>query len=163
RALIEAVLPVEDRESGFVSHDLDQISLAAAIDDARSLSLFASQRVVWLASAEAALPRGEAGDPPPELASYVQGPTPVTVVVIEASRFDFEGEDKSKIERVQRYFSVIPNVVEFHHYSPESARAIAQSIAKQAGLQLGLAELALLLEATAGDVSRIALEIEKLR
>jgi DNA polymerase-3 subunit delta len=140
RALMDAVLSQEDRDSGFVRHDLDQISLAAAIDDARSLSLFATQRVVWLASAEAALPRGDAGDPPAELASYVAEPTPGTVVVLEASRFDFEGDDKSKVERV-----------------------IAQSLAKQAGLQLGLAELAILLEATAGDVSRIAVEIEKLK
>jgi DNA polymerase III subunit delta len=163
RALIDLVLPAEDRESGFARHDLDQISLAAAIDDARSLSLFASQRIVWLAAAEAALPRGDAGDPPAELASYVQEPTPGTVLVVEASRYDFEGEDKSKLERVQKFYSVIPNVVEFQHYSPESARAIAQSLAKQAGLQLGLAELALLLEATAGDVARIAIEIEKLK
>src|SRR5215472_3859736 len=58
RALIETALPAEDRESGFIRHDLDQVGLAVAIDDARSLSLFASQRVIWLARAEAALPRG---------------------------------------------------------------------------------------------------------
>ncbi len=163
RALIEAVLPPEDRESGFTRHDLDETPLAAALDDARSLSLFASQRVVWLAGAEAALPRGDAGDPLAEFAAYVQEPTPGTVVVIEASRFDFEGEDKARIERVQRYYAPVSNVVEFRRYSPESARAIAQSLAKQAGLQLGLAELAMLLEATAGDVSRIAMEIDKLK
>ena len=60
RALIDAALPEEDREAGFTRHDLDQISLAAALDDARSLSLFASRRVIWLSSAEAALPRGRA-------------------------------------------------------------------------------------------------------
>ena len=36
-------------------------------------------------------------------------------------------------------------------------------MAKEAGIQLGLAELALLLEATGGDASRISMEIEKLR
>ena len=46
RALMEAALPGEDRESGFIRHDLDQVSLAEAIDDARSLSLFASRRLV---------------------------------------------------------------------------------------------------------------------
>src|SRR5579871_3056885 len=60
RALVDAVLGAEDRESGFTRHDLDQIPLAAAIDDARSLSLFASRRVIWLAGAEAAVPRGKA-------------------------------------------------------------------------------------------------------
>src|ERR1700693_4796572 len=62
RALIEKALPAEDRESGFTRHDLDQIPLSAALDDARSLSLFASRRVIWLGRAEAALPRGRASE-----------------------------------------------------------------------------------------------------
>jgi len=163
RALIDAALPPEDRESGFTRHDLDQVTLASALDDARSLSLFATKRVVWLGAAEAALPRGDAGDQPEELAAYLREPTPGTVLVIESSRYDFEGEDKSKLERVQKFYSVIPAQVEFRPYSPDQARAITQALAKQAGLQLGLAELALLLDATAGDVARTAIEIEKLR
>src|SRR5579884_408352 len=72
-----AALPGEDRESGFIRHDLDQVSLAEAIDDARSLSLFASRRLVWLARAEAALPRGEAASSgaAPLVADYVRQPT----------------------------------------------------------------------------------------
>src|ERR1051325_12247868 len=60
RALLDAVLPQEERESGFTRHDLEQVPLAAALDDARSLSLFASSRGIWLRSGEAALPRGKA-------------------------------------------------------------------------------------------------------
>ncbi len=171
RALIEAVLPPEERADGLTRHDLDQTSLASALDDARSLSLFATRRVIWLASAEAALPRGraaasdeeasKAGDPA-ELTAYLREPTPDTVLVIEASRFDFDGEDKAKLERVQKFYSAIPAQVEFKPFTPEAARALTQSLAKQAGLQLGLVELALLLEVTGGDVARIAVEIEKL-
>ncbi|HWZ33050.1 MAG TPA: DNA polymerase III subunit delta [Bryobacteraceae bacterium] len=163
RALIEAVLTPENRESGFTRHDLDQIPLTAAIDDARSLSLFASERVIWLAGAEAALPRGDAEIETPELAQYIAEPTPGTVLVIEASRYDFEGEEKSKLERVQKFYAAIPAQVEFRQFPPDTARSMTQSLAKQAGLQLGLAELALLLEATGGDVARIAVEIEKLK
>jgi DNA polymerase-3 subunit delta len=171
RALIDTMLPAEERDSGFSRHDLDQTSLAAALDDAKSLSLFASRRVVWIAGAEAALPRGRsaseeegspAGDSGP-LGAYLKEPTPDTVLVIEASRFDFDGEDKSKLERVQKFYSAVQAQVEFKPFSPEAARATAQSLAKQAGVQIGLAELAILLEATAGDVARIAVEIEKLR
>jgi DNA polymerase-3 subunit delta len=176
RALLDAALPAEDRESGFTRHDLDQIPLAAALDDARSLSLFASKRVIWLGSAEAALPRGRAAastsgseeeesreDGGGGLAAYLRAPTPGAVLVIEASRYDFEGEDKPKLERVRKFFSGVAAQVEFKPFAPEAARAAAQSLAKQAGLLLGLAELALLLEATAGDVARLAVEIEKLR
>jgi DNA polymerase-3 subunit delta len=58
KALLDAALPPEDREEGLTRHDLDEIPLASVLDDARSMSLFASKRVIWIASAEAALPRG---------------------------------------------------------------------------------------------------------
>src|SRR5262249_45831433 len=66
-------------------------------------------------------------------------------------------------ERVQKFYAAVPAQVEFRAFSPEAARGMAQKLAKEAGLQLGLAELAFLLEATDGDVARIGVEIEKLR
>jgi DNA polymerase III subunit delta len=174
RALIASVLGEEDRESGFTKHDLDETPLAAALDDARSLSLFASKRVIWLARAEAVLPRGKVssnkGDDDDEatggdadaLTSYLREPTPDVVVVVDSARYEFDGEDKARQERVQKFFSVVPAQVEFRAFAPDAARAFAQSQAKKAGLQLPLAELALLLEATGGNASRIAVEIEKL-
>jgi len=174
RALLDAALgsAAEDRESGLTRVDLSEVPLAAALDDARALSLFASRRVIWIGSGEAALPRGrtaateseetpDAGDAG-QLAAYVREPTPGTVVVLDASRYGFEGEDKAKLERVQKFFAAITTQIEFRPFSPEAARALAQTLAKKAGLQLGLAELALLLDATGGDASRIAGEIEKL-
>lgn len=163
RALLDAALPPEDRDNGLTRHDLDEIPLASVLDDARSMSLFASNRVIWIASAEAALPRGreESGDSP-ELAEYLKDPTPGTVIVIESSRYHFDGEDKARIERVQKYYSAVPAQVEFRPFDPSEARGLAQSLARKMSLQLGLGELALLLEATGGDASRIAVEIEKL-
>jgi DNA polymerase-3 subunit delta len=174
QALLEAVLGAapEDRESGLTRVDLSEVPLAAALDDARALSLFASRRVIWIGSVEAILPRGraassesdeggEAGDAG-QLGAYLSEPTPGTVVVLESSRYGFEGEDKAKLERVQKYFAAIPAQVEFRPFSPEAVRSLAQALAKRVGLQLGLAELAMLLDATGGDASRIAVEIEKL-
>jgi DNA polymerase III subunit delta len=167
KALLEKVLAPEDRENGLARHDLDQITLPAVIDDARSLSLFAPHRVIWVSSAEAVLPRGRAAsqDDAPgagELAAYMSNPTPGTVVVFEASRFDFEGEDRAKTERVQKFYSCIPEVVEFRPYTVESSRRLAQDLAKEAGLQIGLSEIGLLVDSLAGDAGRIANEIEKL-
>jgi len=167
RALLDAVLPPEERENGFTRHELDRTPLAAALDDARALSLFASRRVIWLGAAEAAVPRGrsdEEGDAGQAgLAGYLKEPTPDVTLVIDCSRYEFEGEDKPRMERVEAFFAAVPAKVEFRPYAPEAARFLAQKLAKEAGIQLGLAELALLLEATGGDASRIAMEIEKLR
>ena len=167
-ALIEKVLAPEDRENGLARHDLTDTTLAAVIDDARSLSLFAPNRVIWVSGAEAILPRGRAAseDNIPgaaDLAAYLNDPTPGTVLVFESSRYDFEGDDRAKVDRVRKVFAAIPDVVEFRPYTGESARRLAQDAAKDAGLQLGLSELGLLVDALAGDAGRIVSEIEKLR
>jgi DNA polymerase-3 subunit delta len=168
RALLERVLAPEDRENGLTQLDLDQTSLAVVLDDARSLSLFAPNRVVWVSGAESVLPRGRAATQEEttgadELAEYLRNPTPGTVLVFEASRYDFDGEDRAKLERVQRFYSRISDLVEFRPYSIESARRLAQDLAKEAGVQIGLSEIGLLVESLAGNAGRIATEIEKLR
>src|SRR3982074_1506899 len=102
RALIEVCLSPEERENGFTRYDLDETDLAAVVDDAQSLSLFASNRLIWVGAAEAALPRtrGAAADEEGDsgakdtaataLAAYVKNPAPGTVVVFDVSRYDFE-------------------------------------------------------------------------
>jgi DNA polymerase-3 subunit delta len=157
-------------------HDLAESTLAEVIDDARSLSLFATDRLIWVVNAEAAVPKGrtsealeeEGGgetaapaDPGP-LAAYRKDPTPGAVLVFEASRFDFEGDDKRKLERVAKFYSAIPEVVELRRWAPHEARREAESLAARQGLQLDSDALDLLVEALASDVARIAVEIEKL-
>lgn len=146
--------------------DLDETSLSVVLDDARSLSLFASDRVIWVASAEAALPRARSASTGEEdtadLAAYLRRPTPGVVLIFDCSRFEFEGEDKARIDRVRKFYADIPDQVEFKPFTPESARQLAKDLVRAAGLNIGLAELGLLVEALAGDASRIAVEIEKL-
>jgi DNA polymerase-3 subunit delta len=168
RALVEKALPPQDRENGLSRHDLDETTLASVLDDARSLSLFAPNRVVWVSSAEAALPRTRSASEQEnataaELAAYLKRPTPGTVLVFQSSRFDFEGDDRAKMERVQKFYSAIPDVVELRPYTLESARRLAQDLAREAGLQIGLSEIGLLVESLAAGAGRIANEIEKLR
>src|SRR6204780_3795675 len=67
------------------------------------------------------------------------------------------------MEHLQNFYSAIREVVELRPYTLESARRLAQDLAKEAGLQIGLAEIGLLVESLAVDASRIANEIEKLR
>jgi DNA polymerase-3 subunit delta len=153
-------------------HDLQERSLAEVLDDARSLSLFASERLIWVANAEAVLPRGRAaedaesestapGDQAP-LAEYAKDPTPGIVMVFEASRFDFEGDDKRKQERVRKFFASVPDVVELRRFSAYDATSEAQALVSRAGFSIEPDALELLVEALGADVSRIAVEIEKL-
>jgi DNA polymerase-3 subunit delta len=175
RALMDATLAPEEREQGFVHHDLDHTQLADVMDDARSLSLFAKRRLIWISSAESALPKGRAAaadsgddDAPPAkgagsiIDDYVRNPAPDAVVVFESSRYDFEGDDRARIERVQKFFGAIPNQVEFRRMSMDEARSLARDLAVNVGLKIGISEVGLLVDALAGDASRIAMEIEKL-
>jgi DNA polymerase III subunit delta len=169
-ALIARSLPAEDRQEGFTQLDLEETTLRAALDDARSLSLFATSRVMWITSAELALPRRISASEDGEdasmadnpLVAYLKAPTAGTVVVFECSRYDFGGDDRPKMDRVQRYYSAISKVVEFRQFAPESIRVLAQTLAKEHRLKLAGAELAMLLEVVGGDASRLAVEIEKL-
>jgi DNA polymerase III subunit delta len=171
-ALLDRVLPGDLRADGLTQIDLENTKLPEALDDARSLSLFSSNRIIWVGSAELALPRRltSGGDDTEdgeksgssELAAYLKAPTPGTVLVFECSRYDFAGDDRTKLERVQRFYSAIPAVVEFHQFTPESGRFLAQQLAKENHLKIGGAELAALLDAVGGDAARLSSEIEKL-
>lgn len=167
RALAERVLGAADRESGLVRFDLAETTLATVLDDARSLSLFASNRLIWISGAEAVLPRGRAAAEENSssgiLERYLRQPTPGTVLVFESSRYDFEGDDRAKLERVEKFYAAIPDVVEFRPYTPEAARQFVEDQARGAGLRIGLSEIGLLVESLAADAGRIATEIEKLR
>lgn len=155
----------------FTQHDMAEVSLAEVIDDARSLSLFAADRVIWTVNAEAALPRGrseEEGDgetgssDAAPLAAYAKDPTPGVALVFEASRFDFEGDDKRRQERVRKFYAAVPDVVELRRYSEHEARREAEALAAQVGFRIEPAALGLLVEALGADMARIAIEIEKL-
>src|SRR5436190_17911880 len=59
RRIKEAMLAAVPPES-VAQHDLSELALAEVIDDARALSLFASERLIWVTNAELALPKGKA-------------------------------------------------------------------------------------------------------
>ncbi len=178
QALMEKILPAGAAEDAVVRHDLDELALDDVIDDARCLSLFAAERFVWVDSAESALPKGRAssaedddGDSPAlkktggaaSLADYLRQPTEGTVLVFNARKYDFEGEDKAKLERVRKFYAAVPVVVEFPRLGLAEARRLAQELAKEADLRIVPEALELLLEATAADALRLSNEIEKLR
>ncbi|MBL8174524.1 MAG: DNA polymerase III subunit delta [Bryobacterales bacterium] len=166
RMLIEKFLPEDMREEGFVRHDLDETNLREAVDDASSLSLFVSRRVVWVGAAEAAIPKGNAAEAEAAataiVTAYVRNPAPDTVVVFDSSRLTFDSDDKTKLERLRKIFGAVKDQVEFVPYSAEEARKVASDLAAKAGLQIAPPALDALVESLGADVARIATEIEKL-
>ena len=170
KALMEKMLPGEDKEQGLAQFDLRETAWSAVVDDARSLSLFAPRRVVWVSNAETALPRGkvsgedEAGTGPlGTLPGYLARPTSGVVLVVEASRYELEGEDKAKADRVRKLYSAIPAHVDFPRFSVQEARNLALALIKAAGLNLESEAVDLLVDSLGADAMRISNEIDKLR
>ena len=142
------------------------------LDDARALSLFASERLILVRNAEAVLPKGKVAEEPTRttrrrrrqaalLAAYLKDPTPGVVLVFEAIRFDFEGEDKAKQDRVRKFYAAIPDTVELRRYSVEDA-APRRDRWPSRRLRHRSDALELLVEALGADIARVAVEIEKL-
>jgi DNA polymerase III subunit delta len=170
--LLRAALGEAERESLLTQYDLADTALAEVIDDARTLSLFATERVIIAGNAEAALPRtrsdddAEDGESPARsvdaLSTYLKNPTPGVVLVFDAPRFDFEGEDKRRQERVRKFYAAAGDPVEFKRASADEARREAAAMARRVGLNINPEVLALLVEALGADLARIAVEVEKM-
>lgn len=168
-AVVAAMQGVEPEQ-----HDASETSLAAIIDDARAMSLFASERLIFVIGAEAAMPRSSRSDDDGEeggsggaggegaLAAYVKSPTPGVTLIFEATRWDFEGDDKAKNERARKFYGAISDVVEFRRFSVDEARGELDRIARAANVRLDPAAAEALVEALGADVGRIAVELEKL-
>jgi len=171
-ALLGAMLAPEEREEGLSQYDLRETSLPDVVDDARSLSLFAARRVIVVANAELALPRQRVDEEEAEtpasggvqaLDDYMKDPTPGVVLLLEAVQFDFQGEEKKRLDRIAKFYSSVTDTVELRRYPADEARGEALALAKRAGIAIDPAALSFLVEALGADVARIDIEIEKLR
>ena len=183
RDAVVAALAIEPEQL-----DMAESSLAAVVDDARAMSLFASERLIFAKAAETAMPRvsraaaasseedDDTDDEPSApagraaaageealLAAYAKDPTPGVTLIFEAVRWDFDGDDKTKTERVRKFYGAIPEVVEFRRFTPEDARTEMERIARDMKIALDPAASEALVEALAADMGRIAVELEKLR
>ncbi len=170
RALNHTVLGDSARETpnpeGLTEIDLGEQHLAALIDEARTMSLFATARLVIGTHAEAAIPRGtgsKAAEPFDALRSYAESPTPGTVVLFEATRIDLgERDDKSKIDRLVKLFGSACEIVEMKRLSADQALRESEARAEQLGLQIDRSSLSDLIEMLGGDMGRLTTELEKL-
>jgi len=186
-ALLEQVLgpKVNGEREGYFTCDLEETPLASICDDARAYSLFSTRRVFWISRAEAVLPRGRAvaaaaaaaadddgedgggkkaagGAAADALSQYLKSPSTDTVLVFDSAKFEFDGDDKAKTERLRKFFAAVPQTVDFPRWTPAMTRKLAQDLAKDTALRIGPEELNLLVEAVGNSPARVAVEMEKL-
>jgi len=171
RELIRSVFRGEQREDELVEYDLNEVSLAEVVQEARTLSLFSPSRLIVAYNAEAVLarrPKEEGGEEAAEpgsglLEAYFNNPTPGVVLLIEALRLDWDDrDDRKKLERLEKIFSAVPVKVELRRLDERAALEAARALARQNQLPIAESLLAELVEALGHDVARVANEIDKL-
>lgn len=164
KALREAV--IGDDPEGIVEVDLKKESLTRLWDETRSLSLFATSRLIIGVNAEAALPRGRskaADEQREEIAAYFANPTPGVVVAFECTRYDVnERDDKAKAERVAKFYDAVPVAVDLGRLGPQDSLKACHALAKRKGLTVDPDVLAELTDMMGGDLARLESELEKL-
>lgn len=167
-ALVKAVLGDSPPDGeGLIEFDLKQQPLEKLFDEARTFSLFASSRVIVGTNAEAALPRRvtSRGDSPEAatMVEYFNDPTPGVTILLECRRYNWgDREDKSKLERVAKFYSAVPQAVELNPLTAGEALALSQRIAKYHKLDVGGDLLAELCEMLGNDMARLSADLEKL-
>ena len=192
-ALRKFFLEDPDGEPGgeLVEHDLAQVPVRAALDDATSLGLFASRRLLWLRNAEALLAKRkqyrrplraeapaaglpeegeeETSDEPATaarhsvaaIADYFARPLEASVVVFEATSLDLG--DRDAVRKAERLEKLLP-VPSLRLERPSIGRAARYLIeeARRNGFVLEQDTARELAEACTRDLARAVLELEKL-
>lgn len=164
KALREAVLGQD--EEGLLEIDLKEQPLTKLFDETKTLSLFAADRLIIGRNAEGALPRGRskaATEQQQQIADYFANPTPGVVVLFECTRFDpADRDEKSKLDRVAKFFAAVPETVELERLSPSDSLRGAALLANKKELNIDNESLAELVELLGYDMARIDSELEKL-
>ncbi len=165
KTLRQAVLG--DDDEGFVEIDFRDKSIADLLDETRSLSLFVTSRLIVGSNVELALPKGgrskEGDADKTALADYFKSPTPGVVVAFESTRLDpSERDDKSKIDRLLKFFAAVPATVEMDRLSAHDALRAGVALAKQRELDIEHDALTDLVDMLGGDLARLDNELEKL-
>ena len=174
QALLESHL--EGDRAGLVEHDLAEVPVRDALDDAASLGLFAGRRLLWLRNAESLLPRrrttgsdedGSGGlrtagkHSAQAIADYFKRPQPASIVLFEAVSLDLaDRDDARKAESLEKLLPV-PTIRIERPGIGEAARHLRDE-AQAAGFTLEQDAAPELVEACGGDLARARMELEKL-
>ena len=174
-----------------IEHDLVQVPVSNALEDAASPGLFASRRLLWLRNAEALLakrrqqrrplgPEAPAAGLPEEgeeetsdepataarhsaaaVADYFARPLPGSVVVFEATSLDLSDRDAARKAERLEKLLPVPSLRLERSSTGQAARYLIEE-ARRNSFVLQQDTARELAEACTGDLARAVLELEKL-
>ncbi|MDE0106932.1 MAG: DNA polymerase III subunit delta [Bryobacterales bacterium] len=165
--LRSALLGPEPDEGSIVELDLKDERVSDLIDEILTPSLFGGARLVVARNADQVLPRIATSEGKREkagLEAYFRDPLPDVVVLVEATKHRWDDRDDSaKLERLAKFYSSVPERVDFKPLSESDALYVGQVLAKRLALSLPHAVLSELIEMLGADAFRLESELGKLK
>jgi DNA polymerase-3 subunit delta len=84
-------------------------------------------------------------------------------LLLECRRYDWnDREDKTKLERVAKFYAAVPQTVELAPLTADEATSLSQRVAKHHKLEIAPDMLAELVEMLGNDMSRLSADLQKL-
>ena len=180
RALLESLLPAEEREFGLIRLYADQVEVEEVLDEARTIPFFGSRRLVVVRRVEAwqglfSPPRRAASSEEPgeeksseeteaggqldacrqSLLEYLENPNPTTHLI-------FVGRNVDGRLPIVRRFRAMGAFVECKTYSQDAATRWVRERAGDLGCNLSMEGATFLVEEVGPDLQRLARELDKL-
>ena len=161
-ALIDKFVPEAARTWALSRFSAARGETAAALDQAQTLPMLASQQVVFLEDAESIEKLGEKAreDAVARILAYLENPAPFTVLVIEAQKLDMRMTLGKKLADLTLVVEV--GLGDRPEDRIAAAEGLAKTIAKQKGVTFEKGAAEDLAEFVNGDLMRLTTEIEKL-
>jgi len=150
--LLEALVPEDASDFALTVYADQRIDVGVAVASARSVGMFATQRVVLVR--DLSVLEGE----PDAILDFSKNPPGASHLIVRAPDLD-------KRRKLHKALLKAGNVLTFPAAGPDQAPALAgavQSLGGERGVKLDRQAAALLAEMCAGDFYRIATELDKL-
>lgn len=154
------LIPVDERTTNVGTYDLEEESLATAIDDAQSFPFFGDRRLVILnkpAFLTGASGRGKAKQDPSLLQEYLKAPQPTTTLVILAPYEKLDGR-KGVVKALKKQAVQVSAAP----LDEQDARRAVLAEVQHAGYSFGPGALDELVRRTNADYEQMAAHLQQL-
>ncbi len=146
-ALKDAAVPLAARDFNLEMMSGRDATLVRVLDSARTLPAFAERRLVLVSHADKLL------QAPEPLLEYLNEPSPTTVLVLVADKFDARGKGYKALQKTGA-------TVRFARPKPREMPALARRRADAKGLDVDPSALRALVDATGPDLSALDRSLE---
>lgn len=169
QALLEHLVPPDLRDFSLHDLDLSEVSIAEALDRARTPSLVAPFQVFFIRGVKNLYGRGSHAEEFAAIEAYVKDPNPAAVLIFVADHLSIpadlrrmEMQDKDRYERIHETLGQYCGMVELARVEESDGMRWIISHAEKEGVKVDQDAARELLDSLGADMMLVSRELEKL-